>query len=82
MRVPKVIASMVARIAESTEAQPLMPQAHGTRCGALALRRASASGNGMPMKNASGAMSASDSAILARSGKAIRAANSGGSARM
>ena len=33
----------------------------------------------MPMKNASGAMSASDSAILARSGKAIRAANSGGS---
>ena len=30
MRVPKVIASRVARIAESTEAQPLIAQAHGT----------------------------------------------------
>jgi hypothetical protein len=34
MRVPKVIASSVARIAASTEAQPLMPQAQGTRSGA------------------------------------------------
>ena len=34
MRVPKVIASMVARIAESTEAQPLIAQAQGTRSGA------------------------------------------------
>ena len=34
MRVPKVIASRVARIAASTEAQPLIAQAQGTRSGA------------------------------------------------
>jgi hypothetical protein len=37
VRVPRVIASSVARIAASTEAQPLIAQAHGTRCGASGL---------------------------------------------
>ena len=44
MRVPKVIASRVARIAESTGAQRLVAQAHGTLCGAAASSRASAKG--------------------------------------
>jgi hypothetical protein len=65
MRVPKVIASRVARIAASTEARPLIAQAQGTRSGALARRRASARGKGMPMKKASGAIRGERSAILA-----------------
>ncbi len=54
---PISIASMMARIALSTEAQPLMPQAHGMSCGSSRRVVARPSGKGMPIANASGAAS-------------------------
>src|SRR6266702_423051 len=76
---PTFIARSVARIALSTEAQPLMPHAQGTRPGAEAETRDKASGNGIPMQNASGAISRNAMAIFGMSGSAISNGNSGGS---
>ena len=47
-------------MALTTEAQPLMPQTHGTRSGARCASRDNARGNGIPMQKASGAISNSD----------------------
>ena len=57
-----------------------MPHAQGTSPGRAAATRTSAKGNGRPMKNASGAISASDTAILSVSGSGISQRNSGGAA--
>ena len=48
---------IMARTALITEAQPLTPQAQGMISGLLLESALTASGNGMPMKNASGAIS-------------------------
>lgn len=53
---PKCMAIMVAIIALSTEAQPLIPHAQGMNSGASVARRANPSGNGIPIKNAIGAI--------------------------
>src|SRR6516162_5066323 len=74
------MASRIARIALSTEAQPLMPHAQGTSAGRAAATRTRAKGNGRPMKNASGAISTSDAAILSVSGSGINQRNSDGAA--
>ena len=66
------------RIALSTEAQPLMPHAQGTSPGRAAATRTRANGNGSPMKNASGAISTNDTAILSASGSGISQRNSDG----
>src|SRR5205807_1322185 len=65
-------------MALNTEAQPLMPHAQGTRPGLCAARRDNASGNGIPMQNASGAISAREIGILAMSASGISRSKSGG----
>src|SRR6266536_5174167 len=60
---PMFIARRVARIALSTEAQPLTPHAQSTSPGAQAETRDRASGNGIPMQKASGAISRKAMAI-------------------
>ena len=75
---PTFIARSVARIALSTEAQPLMPHAQGTRPGAEAETRDKASGNGIPMQNASGAISSNAMVTFDASGSAVSNGNSGG----
>ena len=50
------MASMVANTALTTDAHPLTPQAQGIMLGAISPNFASASGNGIPMKKAKGAI--------------------------
>ena len=45
------MASRLANTAATTDAQPLMPQAHGTKAGAPSETRPSPSGDGRPMTN-------------------------------
>src|SRR6266481_1971543 len=73
-----LIARRVARIALTTEAQPLMPQTHGTRSGASCASRDNARGNGMPMQKASGAISNSERMIFGGSGSGISQRKIGG----
>ena len=68
---PVSIASNTASIALSTEAQPLIPQAQGMRCGLLCCSVAKPSGNGIPITNASGAARMNAESIRAVSGKTI-----------
>src|SRR5262245_54892218 len=77
---PAFIARSVARIALSTEAQPLIPHAQGTSSGARAETRDKPSGNGIPMQNASGAISSNAMATFGASGSALSNGNSGGRA--
>ena len=70
------MASSVASTAPVTDAQPLIAQAQGTSRASVASTRASPKGNGMPMKNASGAMSAAEITILTASGSPIACWNS------
>jgi hypothetical protein len=62
-----------------TDAQPLVAQAHGTSRASPASTLASPNGNGMPMKNASGAMSAAEITILSESASPTAFSNSQGS---
>src|SRR6266571_9052309 len=73
---PMFIARRAAKIALSTEAQPLMPHAQGTRPGTQAETRDKPSGNGIPMQNASGAISSNTMAIFGASGSTISNGNS------
>ena len=50
--IPKIRAIWADTIAVITEAQPLIPQAHGTQRGARSATRFRTSGNGIPMQNA------------------------------
>ncbi len=68
---PISIASRIASVALSTEAQPLMPHAHGINVGSLWRVAVRPSGNGMPMANANGAASSIAAAILAGSDMAM-----------
>ena len=61
---PQCIASRVASIPLTTEAQPLMPQTHGTSSGVWAAIWPDPVGNGRPIQNARGARRASVSRIL------------------
>ena len=61
---PIEIARQVAKIALTTEAYPLIAHAHAIKCGLRLLNWSIPSGNGMPIKNASGAMSAIETIIL------------------
>ena len=74
---PRLIASRIARIALNTEAQPLIPHAQGTSADRAAATRTSAKGNGIPMKNANGAISTNDTAILSALGRGINQRKSG-----
>ena len=65
-------------MALSTEAQPLTPQAQGTRSGLCAAICDNASGNGIPIQNASGPIGAKEIRILGISESGIRRSNSGG----
>jgi len=49
----------------------LMPHAQGTSAGRAAATRTSAKGNGIPMKNANGAINTNDTAILSAPGRGI-----------
>ena len=68
---PISIASKIARIALRTEAQPLIPQAHGISCGLLLRVAVSPSGKGIPIANDNGAESSMAAVILAGSDIAI-----------
>jgi hypothetical protein len=52
-------------------ATPRLPHAQGTSAGRAAATRTSAKGNGIPMKNANGAINANDTAILSAPGRGI-----------
>ena len=60
-----------AFFALSTDAQPLIPQAHGMKCDLVWCNIAMPTGNGMPIKNASGAARKKAEAIRIISGKDI-----------
>ncbi|GAH87810.1 unnamed protein product [marine sediment metagenome] len=53
---PRDIARTVAKTVAITEKQPFIPQAQGTREGALEKTLASPKGKGIPIKKARGAM--------------------------
>ena len=66
---PRWIASSVARTAPTTEAKPLMAHAQGMVLPDVAASRAIPVGKGIPMHTASGAINATEIAILAASDK-------------
>ena len=61
---PKWMERTVAKIALSTEAQPLMPQAHGIKRGFKRETLDNPSGKGMPIKKAKGAISRMEAGIF------------------
>ena len=67
------MASSVASTALTTEAHPLIPHAQGIRLGATSLNFANASGKGIPIKKASGAMSMIVNGILMIMAEAMKA---------
>ena len=68
---PISIASNTASIALNTEAQPLIPHAHGVRCLSIFCSSVNPIGKGMPMTNASGADSRNAEPMRTSSGMAI-----------
>jgi hypothetical protein len=73
------MASRLAITAATTDAQPLMPQAHGNKAGAHSERRPKPSGNGRPMAKPKGAMTPTATAIFADRGNPMRLPKSSGS---
>ena len=71
----QTIASNVANTALITDAQPLIPQAQGIKCSACCDSEDKAKGNGMPMKKASGAISAKLITILSSAAKVANLLN-------
>ena len=78
---PKWIARMVAITALKTEAQPFTPHTQGMNAGAVLPNRANPNGNGMPMQNASGAMSIAEMTSFTKVGNQFNQENNGPSAR-
>jgi len=69
---PHEIETRRANIAPLTDNAPLMPQAHGIRPFLFFESDANPVGNGMPRKNALGAINTIANNILTRSGHPIR----------
>ncbi len=67
---PNCIANKVAATELITEAQPLIPHAQGIKCALSWARLFKASGIGIPIKNANGAINKIESMNLAISGQA------------
>ncbi len=76
---PKDIASIVASTGLITEAQPLIPQAQGTISGSRDETCAKPKGNGIPKKNAIGAIKPRAESSLIRAGADINCINNQGS---
>jgi hypothetical protein len=72
------MANTVASTALSTDAQPLIAHAQGIKSGAFLPSRASPVGLGIPIQNASGAISKSEIKILAKSGSGVSHWSMGG----
>ena len=68
----------VARDALTTDAQALIPQAHGTRAGARAPSALSPSGKGMPKRKPMGPSSASATTMRAATGHPCAASKTQG----
>ena len=74
---PKCTANKVANTALITEAQPLIPHAQGTRDSSCSDTLLSASGNGIPIQIASGAIKPIETTIFADAVSVARATKSG-----
>ena len=72
------MASIVAKMALNTEAQPFTPHAQGMKPGIAAATRDRPKGKGIPMQNARGAMRTIEIGIFKTSGKGIQRWKSGG----